>query len=81
MLAEFRLAERIVSYGWPRRYPGAPRAYEGSKGVAVAAEIEVGAHVLNDTGIKTAITRPVLVEPVPVPARLGRLSTRTCVAL
>jgi N-acyl-L-homoserine lactone synthetase len=45
MLAELRLAGRILSYGWPLRYLGAPRPYEGGKGVAVAAEVEVGAHV------------------------------------
>lgn len=67
MLAEHRLAERIASYGWPLRYLGAPRAYEGGKGVAVAAEIEVGLHVLNLTRAKTGVTRSVLVEPSPIP--------------
>ena len=62
MLAEHRLAERIASYGWPLRYLGAPREYEGGKGTAVAAEIEVGLHVLNLTRSKTGVTRPMLIE-------------------
>lgn len=65
MLAEHRLAERIASYGWPLRYLGAPREYEGGKGVAVAAEIEVGLHVLNLTRAKTGVTRSMLVETIP----------------
>lgn len=64
MLAEHRLAERIAAYGWPLRYLGAPREYEGGKGVAVAAEIEVGLHVLNMTRAKTGVTRQMLVEAV-----------------
>lgn len=65
MLAEHRLAERIASYGWPLRYLGTPREYEGGKGVAVAAEIEVGLHVLNLTRAKTGVTRSMLVETIP----------------
>lgn len=65
MLAEHRLAERIESYGWPLRYLGSPRAYEGGKGVAVAAEIEVGLHVLALTRAKTAVTNTMLVEIDP----------------
>lgn len=62
MLAERRLAERVAAYGWPLRYLGAPRAYEGGKGVAVAAEIEVGPHVLALTRARTGVTGTVLVE-------------------
>jgi acyl-homoserine lactone synthase len=65
MLAESRLAERIAAYGWPLRYLGAPREYEGGKGIAVAAEIEVGQHVLALTRAKTAVTRTMLVEISP----------------
>jgi N-acyl-L-homoserine lactone synthetase len=65
MLAELRLAERIRTYGWPIRHLGAPRPYEGGKGVAVAAEVEVGAHVLALTRAKTGFLRTVLVEIDP----------------
>jgi acyl-homoserine lactone synthase len=65
MLAENRLAERIAAYGWPLRYLGAPRAYEGGKGIAVAAEIEVGQHVLALTRAKTGVLRGMLVEIDP----------------
>ncbi|HVY89981.1 MAG TPA: acyl-homoserine-lactone synthase [Hyphomonadaceae bacterium] len=65
MLAELRLAERIASYGWPLRYLGKPREYEGGKGVAVAAEIEVGQHVLALTRAKTGVTKTMLVEIDP----------------
>ena len=61
MLAENRLADRIAAYGWPLRYLGAPREYEGGKAVAVAAEIEIGPHVLNFTRSKAGIFRPVFV--------------------
>ncbi len=70
VLAEYRLAERIASYGWPLRYLGAPREYEGGKGTAVAAEIEVGLHVLALTRSKTGVTRALLVE-----ASFGRVET------
>jgi acyl-homoserine lactone synthase len=73
MLAELRLAERILSYGWPLRYLGAPRTYEGGKGVAVAAEVEVGQHVLALTRAKTGVLETTLVEidpgKLPQPAR------------
>lgn len=72
MLAEHRLAERIASYGWPLRYLGAPRMYEDGKGTAVAAEIEIGLHVLNLTRSKTGVTRPMLVE---LPARGAERTT------
>lgn len=62
MLAEHRLAERIAAYGWPLRYLGTPRAYEGGKGTAVAAEIEIGLHVLALTRSKTGVSRPMLIE-------------------
>ena len=62
MLAEHRLAERIAAYGWPLRYLGAPREYEGGKGTAVAAEIELGLHLLLLTRAKTAVTHTMLVE-------------------
>jgi len=65
MLAELRLAERIQSYGWPLRFLGAPREYEGGKGTAVAAEIEVGLHVLALTRQKTGVFRDMLVELDP----------------
>jgi acyl-homoserine lactone synthase len=65
MLAELRLAERILSYGWPLRYLGVPRAYEGGKGVAVAAEVEVGTHVLVHTRAKTGVFGSALVEIDP----------------
>ena len=73
MLAELRLAERILSYGWPLRYLGAPRIYEDGKGVAVAAEVEVGQHVLALTRAKTGVLETTLVEidpgKLPQPAR------------
>lgn len=72
MLAEHRLAERIASYGWPLRYLGAPRMYEDGKGTAVAAEIEIGLHVLNLTRSKTGVTRPMLVE---LPAKAAERTT------
>jgi N-acyl-L-homoserine lactone synthetase len=62
MLAEHRLAERIGAYGWPLRFLGAPRIYEGGKGTAVAAEIEVGQHVLAMTRAKTGVLGTMLVE-------------------
>lgn len=62
MLAESRLAERIAAYGWPLRYLGAPREYEGGKGIAVAAEITVGQHVLAHTRAKTGVTSSMLFE-------------------
>ena len=65
MLVELRLAERIKDYGWPLRYLGAPRDYEGGKGVAVAAEIEVGQHVLALTRAKTGVLGQMLVEIDP----------------
>jgi acyl-homoserine lactone synthase len=65
MLAEHRLAERIQSYGWPLRFLGEPREYEGGKGVAVAAEIEVGPHVLAFTRQKTGVLRTMLFEIDP----------------
>jgi N-acyl-L-homoserine lactone synthetase len=65
MLAEHRLAERIGAYGWPLRLLGAPRVYEGGKGTAVAAEIEVGQHVLALTRAKTGVLKPMLVEIAP----------------
>lgn len=68
MLAEHRLAERIGSYGWPLRFLGAPREYEGGKGTAVAAEIEVGHHVLALTRAKTGVMGRMLVEIDPAKA-------------
>ncbi len=65
MLSELRLAERIAAYGWPLRHLGAPREYEGGKGTAVAAEIEVGQPVLALTRAKTGVTGRVLVEIDP----------------
>jgi N-acyl-L-homoserine lactone synthetase len=65
MLAELRLAERIVAYGWPLRYLGMPRTYEGGKGIAIAAEVEVGHHVLALTRAKTGVLGTVLVEINP----------------
>lgn len=62
MLAELRLAERVASYGWPVRMLGAPRAYEGGKGMAVAAEIAIGPHVLALTRQKTSVFATVLFE-------------------
>jgi acyl-homoserine lactone synthase len=71
MLAELRLAERIKSYGWPIRFLGAPRIYEGGKGTAVAAEIEVGLHILAITRQKTGVFGQVRIEidPASTPAR------------
>jgi acyl-homoserine lactone synthase len=68
MLAESRLAERIAAYGWPLRYLGAPREYEGGKGVAVAAEITVGWHVLTLTRMKTGVADAMLCEIASDPA-------------
>jgi len=65
MLAELRLAERIATYGWPLKYLGAPREYEGGKGVAVAAEFEVGQHVLALTRAKTGVMAAMLIEIDP----------------
>jgi N-acyl-L-homoserine lactone synthetase len=65
MLAELRLAERIKTYGWPLRFLGAAREYEGGKGTAVAAEIEVGQHVLALTRSKTGVMNRILVEIDP----------------
>jgi N-acyl-L-homoserine lactone synthetase len=65
MLAELRLAERIVAYGWPLRYLGMPRSNESGKGIAVAAEVEVGQHVLAFTRVKTGVFGTVLVEIDP----------------
>ena len=65
MLAELRLAERIAAYGWPLKYLGAPREYEGGKGIAVAAQFEVGQHVLALTRAKTGVIGTVLVEIDP----------------
>ena len=74
MLAEHRLAERIGSYGWPLRFLGAPREYEGGKGTAVAAEIEVGHHVLALTRAKTGVMGRMLVEIDPAGPALSRTS-------
>lgn len=65
MLSELRLAERMRTYGWPVRFLGAPREYEGGKGIAVAAEIEVGPHVLALTRQKTGVLGAMLVEIDP----------------
>lgn len=65
MLAENRLAERITAYGWPLRNLGQPREYEGGKGIAVAAEITVGPHVLALTRAKTGVLGTMLVEIDP----------------
>ena len=65
MLAELRLAERIAAYGWPLRYLGAPREYKGGKGTAVAAEIEIGLHVLNLTRSRTGVLRSMMIEVSP----------------
>ncbi len=65
MLAELRLAERIAAYGWPLRHLGTPREYEGGKGTAVAAEIEVGQHILALTRAKTGVMGRMLVEIDP----------------
>ncbi len=62
MLTEHRRAESIAAYGWPLRYRGAPRGYEGGKGTAVAAEIEIRLHVLNLTRSQTGIFRTILFE-------------------
>lgn len=65
MLAELRLAERIAAYGWPLRFLGTPRTYEGGKGTAVIAEIGVGSRVLALTREKTGVTAPMLIELTP----------------
>ncbi len=64
-LAEHRLAERIAAYGWPLRQLGQPRTYDDGKGMAVAAEITIDAHVLALTQAKTGISQPVLIELMP----------------
>ena len=74
MLAEHRLAERISSYGWPLRFLGPPREYEGGKGTAVAAEIEVGHHVLALTRAKTGVIGRMLVEIDPAGPAFARIS-------
>lgn len=61
-LSELRLAERAAAYGWPTRLLGVPREYEHGKGVAVAAEIETGPHVLAFTRARTGINTSVLIE-------------------
>lgn len=66
MLAEHRLAECIAAYGWPHRFLGALRAHEGGKGIAVAAEIDIGLHILALTRVKTGVTAAMLVEIDPV---------------
>lgn len=65
MLCEERLAQRIGAYGWPVTYLGEPRAYEGGKGIAVAARINVGDHILRQTRAKTGLHNPVLFELTP----------------
>jgi N-acyl-L-homoserine lactone synthetase len=65
MLSELRLAERIAAYGWPLRHLGAPREYEGGKGIAVAAEIKVGQNVLALTRAKASVKGQMLVEIDP----------------
>lgn len=65
MLAELRLAERIAAYGWPLRYLGTPREYEGGKGKAVAAIFETSPHVLALTRAKTGVMDRMLVEIDP----------------
>ncbi len=65
MLSELRLAERMKTYGWPVRYLGEPRRYEGDKGVAVAASISVGPHLLALTRQKTGVFESVLFEVDP----------------
>lgn len=62
MRAELRLAERIAAYGWPLRYLGSSRAYEGCKGIAVAAEITISERVLDLTRAKTGVMGRMLVE-------------------
>lgn len=80
MLAEHRLAERIGTYGWPLRYLGAPRPYEGGKGIAVAAEIEVGLHVLALTRAKTGVLGTQLMEIDPTRIAASGPATRPIVA-
>lgn len=75
MLSELRLAERIRSYGWPLRFLGPPREYEGGKGTAVAAEFEVGPHVLALTRQKTGVLRTMLVEIDPARTPMPQPST------
>lgn len=65
MLAEHRLAERMGSYGWPVRFLGEPREYEGGKGVAVAAEITVGPETMALTRQKTGVLGRMLFEIDP----------------
>lgn len=65
MLSELRLAERMKTYGWPVRFLGEPRRYEGDKGVAVAASIDVGPHLLALTRQKTGVFATVLFEVDP----------------
>lgn len=77
MLAESRLAERIAAYGWPLRYLGAPREYEGGKGIAVAAEITVGQHVLAHTRAKTGVTSSMLFEITPEQAAATSSASQT----
>ena len=74
MLAEHRLAERISSYGWPLRFLGAPREYEGGKGTAVAAEIEVGHRVLALTRAKTRVIGRLLLEIDPAGSAPSRVA-------
>lgn len=76
MLAESRLAERIAAYGWPLRYLGAPREYEGGKGIAVAAEITVGHHVLALTRAKTGVASSMLFEITQEQAAIGGSAKR-----
>lgn len=73
MLCETRLAERIGAYGWPVRYLGEPREYEGGKGSAVAALIEIGDHLLTMTRAKTGILQPVLFELQPTSPTAGAI--------
>lgn len=69
MLAEHRLAERMGAYGWPVRFLGEPRAYEGGKGVAVAAEITVGPETMALTRQKTGVLSRMLfeIDPARIP--------------
>lgn len=80
MLCETRLAERIGAYGWPVRYLGQPREYEGGKGSAVAALIEVGDHLLTMTRAKTGVLQPVLFELQPENRPAGAKTTPDQVA-
>jgi acyl-homoserine lactone synthase len=76
MLAELRLTERIAAYGWSLRYLGAPRDYEGGKGTAVAAECEVGPHVLALTRAKTGLLGTMLIEIDPGVIAPGGLAAK-----